>query len=225
MTSTVLLCGATGLVGRECLRLLLADPEFSVVATLVRRPLPPELVPTEGEVGGGGGGGTRLEQRVVDFDRLSESAAALRADRIICALGTTMEEAGSRQRFRQVDFDYPFTIARLGVEQGARHFLLVSAIGASSRSLIFYNRVKGELEEAVLALPYESVTIVRPSVLVGTRARPRRAEEMARRWAFLVPARYRPIPAVAVATALVRKAGARAPGREIIESREMRRFV
>lgn len=217
MTHTVLLCGATGLVGRECLRLLLADPHFEAVATLTRRALPPELVPAEHA--------RRLEQRVVDFDHLADNAPAMKADQIICALGTTIEEAGSRQRFREVDFGYPLTIARLGVEQGAKHFLLVSALGASSRSLIFYNRVKGELEEAVLALPYRSVSIVRPSLLVGNRARPRRGEEVARRLAFLVPARYKPIPARAVAAALVRMARENVEGRRIMESREMRRFA
>ncbi|HEY9479675.1 MAG TPA: hypothetical protein VIP79_06280, partial [Gemmatimonadaceae bacterium] len=164
--------------------MLLADPHFETVATLTRRALPPELVPAEQL--------RRLEQRVVDFDHLADNGPAMKADQIICALGTTIEEAGSRQRFREVDFGYPLTIARLGVEQGAKHFLLVSALGASSRSMIFYNRVKGELEEAVLALPYRSVSIVRPSLLVGNRASPRRGEEVARRLAFLVPARYKP---------------------------------
>lgn len=197
--------------------MLLADPHFETVATLTRRALPPELVPAEQS--------RRLEQRVVDFDHLAENAPAVKADQIICALGTTIEDAGSRQRFREVDFGYPLTIARLGAEQGVRHFLLVSALGASSRSMIFYNRVKGELEEAVLALPYRSVSIVRPSLLVGARARPRRGEEVARRLAFLVPARYKPIPAHAVAAALVRMARDDAPGQRIMESREMRRFA
>lgn len=197
--------------------MLLADPHFDTVATLTRRALPPEMVPLEHA--------RRLEQRVVDFDHLSENAPAMKADQIICALGTTIEEAGSRQRFREVDFSYPLTIARLGVEQGAKHFLLVSALGASSRSMIFYNRVKGELEEAVLALQYRSVSIVRPSLLVGARARPRRGEEVARRLAFLVPARYKPIPANAVAAALVRMARDDLPGRRVMESREMRRFA
>jgi uncharacterized protein YbjT (DUF2867 family) len=197
--------------------MLLADPHFETVATLTRRALPEELVPAEHA--------RRLEQRVVDFDHLADNAPAMKADAIICALGTTIEEAGSRQRFREVDFGYPLTIARLGVEQGDQHFLLVSALGASARSLIFYNRVKGELEDAVLALPYRSVSIVRPSLLVGNRARPRAGEQMAQRMAFLVPARYKPIPARAVAAALVRMAREDLPGRRILESREMQRFT
>ena len=197
--------------------MLLADPHFETVATLTRRALPQELVPAEHA--------RRLEQRVVDFDHLADNAPATKADAIICALGTTIEEAGSRQRFREVDFGFPLTIARLGVEQGDQHFLLVSALGASARSLIFYNRVKGELEDAVLALPYRSVSIVRPSLLVGNRARPRAGEQVAQRLAFLVPARYKPIPARAVAAALVRMAREDLPGRRVLESREMQRFT
>lgn len=197
--------------------MLLADPHFDAVATLTRRALPPEMVPADHA--------RRLEQRVVDFDHLGDNAPALRSDVIICALGTTIEQAGSRQRFREVDFGYPLTIARLGLGEGAKHFLLVSALGASSRSLIFYNRVKGELEEAVLALPYRSISIVRPSLLVGNRAQPRRGEEVAQRLAFLVPARYKPVPARAVAAALVRMAREDRAGQRIVESRELRRFA
>lgn len=197
--------------------MLLADPHFETVATLTRRALPPEMIPPDQA--------HRLEQRVVDFDHLEHNSPAMRADSIICAIGTTIEQAGSRQRFREVDFGYPLTIARLGLEEGAKHFLLVSALGASSRSLIFYNRVKGELEDAVLALPYRSVSIVRPSLLVGNRAQPRRGEQVAQRLAFLVPARYKPIPARAVAAALVRMAREDQPGQRIIESREMLRFA
>lgn len=197
--------------------MLLADPYFETVATLTRRALPPETVPAAHA--------RRLQQRVVDFDHLSGNAPAMQADAIICALGTTIEQAGSRQRFREVDFGYPITIARLGLQEGAKHFLLVSALGASSRSMIFYNRVKGELEEAVLALPYRSVSIVRPSLLVGNRAQPRRGEQVAQRLAFLVPARYKPIPARAVAAALVRMAREDRPGQRIIESMELRRFT
>ncbi|HWG52697.1 MAG TPA: NAD(P)H-binding protein [Gemmatimonadaceae bacterium] len=213
MTRSVLLVGATGLVGRECLHLLLATPVFTQVATLSRRPLPPDLID---------GRSAAAEQRVMDFDQLASHPALVRADQIICALGTTIETAGTRERFRHVDFDYPLTIARLGLEQGAHHFLLVSALGANPRSMIFYNRVKGDLEEALRALSYRSLTIVRPSLLVGERARPRRGEEMGKRLSWLVPARYKPISAGMVATALVRAAVTDEPGQRIIESVEIR---
>jgi uncharacterized protein YbjT (DUF2867 family) len=121
-----------------------------------------------------------------------------------------------------VDYHYPLTAARLGQEQGATHFLLVSSLGANARSQVFYSRVKGELESAVLALPYRSVTIVRPSLLLGPRAEHRWGEQIAKRLAFLVPAKYKPVYAHAVAAVLVRAAKEDAPGRRIIESREIR---
>ena len=208
-----LLVGATGVVGREILRRLLLEPRIERVGVIVRRPL---------AAGHATDAGAKLDVHVTDFDRLGEHPEWLRADHIFCALGTTIRQAGSQQRFRQVDFDYPLTIARLGLAQGAKHFLLVSALGASSTSRVFYSRVKGELEEAILALPYRSVTIARPSMLMGDRAEPRLGEEVAKRFAFLVPRKYKPVSGDAVAAALVRASLEDAAGRRIIENEEMR---
>jgi uncharacterized protein YbjT (DUF2867 family) len=144
---------------------------------------------------------------------------------IICALGTTIRQAGSRERFRRVDLEYPLAVARLGLQRGARHFLLVSSLGASARSRVFYTRVKGELEDALLAMPYPAITIARPSLLLGQRAEFRLGEEVARRLAPLVPGPYKPVPAAAVAAALVRAAREDRPGHRIIESAEIRRLA
>jgi uncharacterized protein YbjT (DUF2867 family) len=204
-----LLAGATGLVGRECLRLLVAEPAIARVLVLARRTLPTESL------------ASKVEARVVDFDHLDEVPSDVCADAVFCALGTTMRVAGSRERFRQVDFGYPLALARHGVVHGARHFLLVSALGANARSRVFYNQVKGELEEAVRALGYRSVTIVRPSLLLGDRGEFRLGEEIAKRFTFLVPRRLKPVHAAAVASALVRAAVADEPGIRIIESGEI----
>jgi len=207
----IVLAGATGLVGRSCLRLLVAEAACSRVVVLARRPLDPEsLAP-------------KVEAHHVDFDRLADHAPLLRADAVLCALGTTMRVAGTRERFRHVDFDYPLALARHGLAQGARHFLLVSALGADARSRVFYPRVKGELEEAVRRLGYRSLTIARPSFLLGERGEFRLGEQIARRLAFLVPRRFKPVPAAAVAAALVWAALADEPGVRVIESGEMGR--
>jgi uncharacterized protein YbjT (DUF2867 family) len=190
--------------------LLAADPDFGRVVVPTRRPLPREVA--QGNV----------EPHVVAFDNLAAHAQLFRVDQIICALGTTIKQAGTQEAFRVVDYHYPLTAARLGLANGTTHFLLVSSLGANAGSRVFYSRVKGELESAVLALPYRSVTIVRPSLLLGPRAEYRVGEQIARRLAFLVPAKYEPVDAHAVAAALVRAAKDDAPGRRIIESREIR---
>jgi uncharacterized protein YbjT (DUF2867 family) len=207
---SVLLIGATGLVGSECLRLLLQDDAFSRVVVLSRRPLK------------GASTHPKLQTHLVDFDRLTSAASFFAVDQIVCALGTTMKAAGSRARFRAVDLLYPLTAAHLGVEKRVSHFLLVSALGANPTSRFFYNRMKGELEAAVGELLYRSLTIARPSLLVGKRERPRLGERVAGGLRGLFPERYRPIDATDVARALVLLAVANQPGRRVVESVELR---
>ncbi len=209
-SSSVVILGATGLVGAECVRRFAESSRFARVIALVRRPL--GTVPS-----------TRVETHVIDdFDRLDEAARHFRVSHIVCALGTTIKKAGTQERFRRVDHDYPLAAARLGLREGARHFLLVSALGASAHSRIFYNRVKGELEDAIRALPYRSVTIVRPSLLLGERAEVRFGESIGKLFAGVIPGRYRPVQATAVAATVVRAASEDQPGVRIIESREIK---
>ncbi len=207
---SVLLCGATGLVGRHCLRLLSHSPAFGRLVVLTRRSLPQDVLQ--------GVNVEKLEEHVLPFDELEAQPHLFQVDLILCALGTTIKEAGSKEGFLQVDFQYPLSMARLGIQEGATHFLLVSAVGANARSRFFYSRVKGELEEAVLALSYRSTTIVRPSLLLGKRDDFRLGEEVAKRLGFLAPARYKPVGAKVVAGALVRAAEENLPGTRIIES-------
>lgn len=206
---SVALLGATGLVGRHTLALLAADPHFTRVVVLARRKPGEAMAP-------------RVEAHLVDMDRLDERPDLLGVDIVICALGTTIKDVGgSRERFRAVDFGIPLTAARVARAQGARHFLLVSAVGASATSRIFYNRVKGELEDSLRTLGFRSVTILRPSLLLGDRERKRLGEEVAKRVAFLVPGRFRPVHARDVAAALVRSAKEDVPGLHILESDEI----
>jgi uncharacterized protein YbjT (DUF2867 family) len=209
----VVLVGATGLVGAECLKLLLADPAFERVVVLARRPLE------------GVSASPKLAAHVVDFDHLEAQAGLFTADQLVCCLGTTIGQAGSKERFRAVDFGIPLALAKLGVERGVRHFLLVSALGANARSRVFYNKVKGELEEALFALPFRSLSIVRPSLLLGARREFRLGETLARRFALLMPGKYAAIHARDVAAALVRLAKEDAPGRRVVESAEMREWA
>ena len=207
-----MLLGATGLVGREILRLLCADPAVDRIVTPVRRSFTAPEDP-------------RLQVEVVDFDALDSHADLFEVDQIFCALGTTIKAAGSQQAFRRVDLEYPLAAARLGVERGATHFLVVTAVGASATSRVFYNRVKGELEDALRTLPYRSVTIARPSLLLGDRDELRFGEEVGKRLGWITPGRYRPVAASAVALALVLAAREDRPGMRIIESEDIRRLA
>ena len=167
----------------------------------------------------------RVEAHAVDFERLKDHEALFAVDQIICALGTTIKQAGSQAAFRKVDYEYPLNVARMGLKQGARHFLLVSALGASSESGIFYNRVKGELEDQLRSLGYRAVTIARPSLLIGARKEFRLLERIGAVIGEVVPGRYRPVRASAVARSLVMAARIDAPGLHIIESEEIREGI
>lgn len=210
MPRSVLVAGATGLVGGEILRQLGRDDGFDDVRVLVRRPLEGPLP-------------SKVRVLVADFDRVDANAEWFRVDQVFCALGTTIRKAGSEAAFRRVDFSLPHAIAAAARSQGASHFLLVSSVGADPRSRIFYSRVKGELEGAVVALGYPSVTIARPSVLLGPRKELRVGELLMKRAGFLLPAAWKPVAARKVASALVRAAREDAPGDRILENAELRR--
>lgn len=192
---TVLLAGATGLVGGQILQALLADPAVAQVHALTRRDLPlshPKLRPLR-----------------VDFARLP---ALPPADELYLALGTTIKVAGSQAAFRAVDLDANLAVARAAVAAGVRRVGLVSAAGASARSSVFYNRVKGELEDALRVMDLQTLVLARPSLLLdlrdGLQQPPRLGERLAIPIAKLIgplmPGPYRPVHARAVAQALVR---------------------
>lgn len=206
---SVLLLGATGLVGRELLALLLREPRISSVLALVRRDV---QFPSE----------PKLSVLVTDFEQLHAHADRFRVDQIFCALGTTIRQAGTQENFRRVDHDYPLMAARLAHEHGVSHYSLVSALGANSRSRVFYNRVKGETEAAIASVGIPSVTIARPSLLVGQRSEVRLGERIGHLLGLLAPPSYRPIAAKDVAAALTLAAREPRSGVHILESREMR---
>lgn len=214
---TVLLAGATGLVGSHALRYLLADPEVSRVTALVRRPIPNPPPDPEG----------KLHQAIIDFDRIDTHAWAhpetFRADHVLCALGTTIREAGSREAFKRVDRNYPFKLARIGLGLGAKHYALVSAAGASAASPVFYNRVKGQTEDSITALSYPAVTILRPTLLLGERDEFRLGEEAFKRLDTFLPPPVRGIEAEVVGRVLAASIHLDHAGVRLIPTDGMRR--
>ncbi len=203
-----LVAGATGLIGKELVKQLAAAPGIDEVRALVREALPADLA------------SAKVKVVKVDYGKLDPAPEWAAVDCAFCALGTTIKQAGSQEAFRRVDFDYPLAIAKAAREKGARHFLMVTALGASARSNVFYSRVKGEIEEAVRALGFRSVTIARPSMLVG-RVPPRRTEGLAAAIGFLVPRPWRPVQAASVARRLIESARDDRPGVRILENRDL----
>ena len=215
---TALVAGASGLVGSHVLHRLLDDPAYTRVTALARHELPLAH--------------KKLEQRIVSFDRLAQMVDFPRVHDVFCCLGTTMRQAGSPDAFRKVDYAYVVELARVAVRHRASQFLVVTAVGADPASRILYSRVKGEAEEAVRRLQFESIQIFRPSLVVGARAQSRPAERVARLlgllvgWALVGPlSRYRPIKAEALARAMVRVAREAPRGTHVYESKEIRRHA
>lgn len=211
MTPNVAVAGATGLVGRACVSALLAHAQQPQVTALVRDPARAAFAAHP-----------RLQVLATDFDRLGVQPGPIAVDAVICALGTTIARAGSQAEFRKVDVDYVLAMARHALAGGARHFVLVSALGADPRSRVFYNRSKGQAEQGVAALGFEAVTVLRPSLLLGERDEFRLGEEVAKRLAWLIPGRYAPVAASAVAARAVAAALEPARGLRVIESSRIR---
>ncbi len=210
---TALLAGASGLVGKQVLQQLLASDHYSKVTALVRKPLTVKHA--------------RLTEQIIDFESLAQQRLP-KVDDAFCCLGTTIKVAGSKDAFRRVDYGYVLAFAASARQAGAEQFLLVSAMGANSKSGVFYSRVKGEVEAAVSQLGYASVSIIRPSMLTGDRGEHRLGERLVLAISgpisALIPARYRPISDVAVAKAMIDAAVRAGAGIEVIESDRLQKY-
>lgn len=217
MKKTALVIGASGLVGKQCLYQLFEQDEYTEVHCLVRRKLAMKS--------------TKLHQHLFDFESPDQYPSGLKADAVFCTIGTTIRTAGSKEAFQKVDYEYPLTLAKLALKNENSKFLLVSALGADPGSAIFYNRVKGELEEALKKFPFPALHIFRPSILDGSRREFRPAEKVAlnilKIFSFLLigPLRkYRPVPTFVLARAMVRASLDDKTGIHIHESDEILRM-
>jgi len=214
-----ILAGASGLTGQALLQLLLNQPRYTQVVTLDRRATKPRHV--------------KHLPLQIDFARLGSLPAC---DDAYCCLGTTSKKAGSKEAFRKVDFDYVLNFANASRAAGAKQLLVVSALGASARSGVFYSRIKGEMEDAVAKVGFEAVHIFRPSSLVGSvtqtrdESRPIEGLSIAAFKALspllVGPARkYRPIGVDAVSRAMLAAAAAGKRGVHTYESDEMQKLA
>ena len=204
----ILLAGATGLTGEHLLDRLLNEPTITRVLAPSRRPLAKH---------------PHLENPVGDPSVFLPELSG-QVDIAFCCLGTTIKQAGSQEAFRAVDHDMVVAFAKRAREMGARHLIVLSAIGADPKSSVFYNRVKGEMEQSLRAQGWPQLTITRPSLLIGERTEPRLAEQLAAPLSRLIPGKYHGIEACQLARALWRLALEEQDGVRVVESDELRRL-
>jgi uncharacterized protein YbjT (DUF2867 family) len=207
----LLLLGATGLVGSSTLKLALANPGISEVVAITRRALPPQ---------------NKLLNPVSEqIEELAKAPGVLVVDAVVCALGTTAAKAGTKEALRHVDYDLPLFFAKECHAAGVETFALVSAIGASTTSMFFYARTKGELERDVQQIGFRSLTICRPSIIAGPRTEVRNAERAAlsvsRLLAPVLPKKFHVNPAPVIAASLLNSVLAARPGSQWVFAETM----
>lgn len=209
MMKTAIIVGATGLIGKELCRQLLADERYEKVKLLVRKHQ--ELTHP------------KIEELIIDFNALD--ALSIIGDELYCCLGTTIKTAGSKEAFYKVDYEYVVQVSKQALKAGVKKLVVVSAMGADKKSSVFYNKVKGEMEEAISQLDFENTIIVRPSMLLGNRSEFRLGEligkKVMRALSFLIPAKYKAIHDYQVAKAMILQANTNLKQFVIVENQDM----
>lgn len=214
----VLLAGASGLVGNHTLEYLLEDSAVTQIVLLLRS----KLLLSHAKV----------TQIVTNFDQLDtislKDYGVGHIDCALCALGSTIKKAGSQQVFQMIDCSYVLNFADFARKNGAAKFAVISALGADSRSSVFYNRVKGEMEEGLKRKEFGTLTIIRPSLLLGERNEHRPAEKLMMTISPLINKtligplkKYRGIEAKKVASYLARSIHSQERGHVIVENDQM----
>jgi uncharacterized protein YbjT (DUF2867 family) len=196
MRKSLTLLGSSGLVGSQLLQMCLNANQIERLHVINRKSLMLSH--------------NKLEEVLCPNNEYSEVSSFFATSTLICCLGTTIKQAQTKDQFRAIDLELPLKAARIFQEQGGEHFILLSAVGANSQSRIFYNRVKGELENELKKMAFDKLTIVRPSLLIGKRSETRPMEQFAQKISpltnlfMLGPLRkYRAVSATHVASELL----------------------
>ncbi|SDF16227.1 HIM1 protein [Fontibacillus panacisegetis] len=217
-SATAVVAGATGLVGQQLVKLLLDHPAYRRVIVFVRRDM--------------GISHPKLVQRLISYDRLEEEldGATIKQADVFCTLGTTIRQAGSQEAFRQVDYAYPFTLGKQAKKYGAAKMVIVTAMGSSDKSKLFYNRVKGELERDLIALNLPRLVILRPSFMLGNRKEKRLGEragiiafQLLRPFMIGPLSQYKAVHSSDVAQVMIEAARRKTPALEFIGSDDIAR--
>jgi uncharacterized protein YbjT (DUF2867 family) len=214
---TALIAGATGLVGSSLVKLLADSDQYKTIHVVVRRP-----VESDSE---------KIVMHTANPDTIDQLIIPEKIDHAFCALGTTIKKAKTKENFRKIDHDYVLDFAGKAFAFGAEKFLVVSSMGADIKSVFFYSRVKGEVEQALQQTGFRHLFIFRPSLLLGKRNEQRTGEEIAASvFRFIKPLmagrlkKYSGIEASVVAEAMIKAALSETAPSRIFESDEIRKL-
>ncbi|NRF93853.1 NAD(P)H-binding protein [Paenibacillus frigoriresistens] len=220
MGKTAIVAGGTGLVGRELIMQLLEDPAYTKVIALVRKTMQISHLR----------GNEKLVQIVTDFSNLDAiiEPSILEHSHVFCTLGTTIKKAGSQEQFRKVDMEYPLKLGQMANTGKADAFAIVTAMGANRKSSIFYNQVKGEVEEGLSELKLNALYVLRPSLILGNRDEFRWGEKLGSVVSRAISPlmigglrTYRPIHAKTIATGLIKSAKSGQIGTHVLLSAQI----
>ncbi|MBT8219219.1 MAG: NAD-dependent epimerase/dehydratase family protein [Bacteroidia bacterium] len=200
-----LVVGSTGLIGRHLVEALIENDSYCKVVLITRRPLDIK--------------NSKVVNEVVDFSNLNRCRSIFRGDDLFICIGTTMAKAGSKSAFLKVDFTIPVIVANLAFQNGVDQCLLVSAAGADKNSIVFYNKVKGELEFELKQIGFWGLHIFQPSILLGEREELRIGERFGQligrglnKWTGDMMGAFKAVEAVDVAEAMMKTAQRLEPG-------------
>jgi uncharacterized protein YbjT (DUF2867 family) len=214
MPSSIIIIGASGLIGKQVLRQSLENPEIRHVIILVRKPFNLKH--------------PKLNEIITDFKDLTELESSIKGDALICCLGTTRKKSPNLKDYKKIDFDLTVNLARIAKQQNVEQIHLISAVGADSESKIFYNRLKGEIEEAIIKLDFSRTFIYRPSLLIGKRNEFRFGELIAQKLMPIIDIllvgslkKYHSIPANEIAKAVIKSIFIKGQKVQILEFKEL----
>lgn len=217
MKKKATLLGATGLIGGQLLNILQNDEAFEEVKVIVRSPLEIKH--------------PKVKVVVIDFNVPAQFETAMEGSEVVfCAIGTTQKKVkGDKEAYKRIDFDIPVNAAKYSLQAGAQQFLIVSSIGADSKKKGFYLKLKGEVEDALTSLNFTSLSIFRPSLLLGKRSESRTAEDIGQFFSkvlkFIMPSNFKPIEGEKVAKAMVEASKSNKKGVEIYHYKEMQELI
>jgi len=185
------------MVGLQLVKQLIEDEKYDEIISLVRR--------------SSGINNPKLQEKIINFDQPESWSNLVTGDVLFSTLGTTIAQAKTKNAQFKVDYTYQFIVAETAAKNGVGTYVLISSAGANSKSSVFYTNMKGKLEDAVQALSFKQITIIRPGQLAGNRVEKRKSEKIALSIMYFINKlgllkRYKPIQAYQVAQAIINAA-------------------